>query len=243
MGKGSFAVMKKMYIFTTAVLLFAAATAIIITNTGSGAAAAVSSTAQKEFTLVIDAGHGGLDGGAVGDSGVIESDINLAIAQRLRFIANFLGLNTIMTRESENIDYPDNVDSIKAKKTWDQKRRAAIIEAADNAVLISIHQNKYPDKRPCGAQVLYAASEGSQMLGELVHGMLLKELDPENRRVASPISDSIFLLRNIKCPGILIECGFISNPDEARLLKSECYEIKLAIVIAAAYARYVSTVV
>ncbi len=189
-------------------------------------------------TLVIDAGHGGEDGGATTDDGVCESEINIAIAHKLNAIAGLLGVGTVMTRESETIDYPEEADTIAKKKVYDQKARVSLINSIDDAVLISIHQNKYPDARPSGAQALYGKADGSQELGELIHENLIQNLCPENRRVAAPISDSIYLMQNISCPAVLVECGFLSNPDEAALLQTTDYQLKLAVCIMASYMHF-----
>ena len=189
-------------------------------------------------TLVIDAGHGGLDGGASAADGTLESAINLEIAQRLSLLAKLCGVPTIMTRTSETLDYPDENATIHAKKVWDQKTRVELINSTENAVLISIHQNKYPDARPNGTEVLYAKTEGSRELAELAHANLIECLNPENRRVAAPISDSIYLMKQVECTAILVECGFLSNPAEAAKLKTGEYQTGLAAVLIASYLQY-----
>ena len=110
-----------------------------------------------------------------------------------------------------------------------------------NAVLISIHQNCFPHTSPHGSQVLYAATEGSDALGALMHENLNAYLNPENRRVAAPISEKIYLMRNVHCPAVLVECGFLSNPDEAARLADPGYQTKLAAVILASYLQYRQT--
>ena len=139
--------------------------------------------------VVIDAGHGGEDGGAVAPNGTVEADINLQIALRARAIAELTGIEVVMTRDSPDIAYPDNATTIAERKKADQHQRAELIRKTDNAVLISIHQNCYPDRKPSGAQVLYAASDGSEALGTQIHDNLVAYLDPQNRRVAAPISE------------------------------------------------------
>ena len=190
-------------------------------------------------TLVIDAGHGGADGGASTDSGVCESTINLEIAQKLEAIACLLGVDTVMTRETDEIAYPESADTIAKKKVFDQKSRVKLINGVDNAVLISIHQNKYPDPGPSGAQALYGKVSGSMEFGELMHQNLTDCLCPGNRRVAAPISDDIYLMRSVECPSVLVECGFLSNPDEASLLQTKDYQIKLAVVLAASFIQFI----
>ena len=219
------------------VLLFAAGTAIIALRK-RGDPENESAMAQTKPVLVIDAGHGGLDGGAVSGSGDRESEINLSIAQRLYDLCRLLGRESVMTRSSETLDYPPDAVSVREKKVWDQKRRAELINALPDAVLISIHQNLYPDARPSGTQVLYSGADGSEALAELTHEALRQHLCPENRRVASPASDSIYLLKSIRCPAVLVECGFLSNPDEAQKLTEASYQKKIASILCASYLQY-----
>ncbi len=188
------------------------------------------------LNLIIDPGHGGYDGGAVSDRGTVESVINLEIALRLEQLCGFLGFETVMTRNSEEIEYPPQADTIKTKKTADQKARLALINDTENAVLISIHQNCYPDERPFGAQVLYAPTDGSKEFGEYMQNMMLQHLIPNNRRTASLISENIYLMNNISCPAVLIECGFISNYSEEKLLNTHEYQLKIATVAVSCYA-------
>lgn len=236
--------LKKMRSCVVGGLLFFLITAIMfliirfVWSDDAAVQTAATSTAQSVAVLVIDAGHGGLDGGASAADGTAESVLNLQIAERMRQICALLGTACVMTRMSEELDYPDESASVHAKKVWDQQSRVALIRDTENAVLISIHQNNYPDSRPCGSQVLYAGTEGSAHLGELTHRNLISQLDPENRRIAAPISDSIYLMKNVDCPAILVECGFLSNPDDATKLKSGAYQTALATVIVGSYLQF-----
>ncbi|MEL4105915.1 N-acetylmuramoyl-L-alanine amidase [Oscillospiraceae bacterium WX1] len=186
-------------------------------------------------TLIIDAGHGGEDGGAVSLSGVKESDINLEISKKLELIAVFYGVRVVMTRTTQDLDYSASATTIRAKKAEDQKRRLALINKTQNAVLISIHQNTYPSGSPNGAQVLYAPTGGSKPFADVMQSSLIQALDPKNRRTASKIPDSILLMNNIKCPALLIECGFLTNAAEEQLLLTAGYQIKIAATVAACY--------
>ena len=191
--------------------------------------------------LIIDAGHGGEDGGAVTASGVPESGINLAIAEKLSALCGLFGVERIMTRESQELDYPDTAVTTAQRKSADQKARVELINAQENAVLVSIHQNFYPDARPFGCQVLYGKVEGSRELGELAHGMLTEALCPSSRRVAAPISEDIYLLRAAKCRAVLVECGFLSNEAEAALLQTEGYQLKISALLLSAWLQYADT--
>ena len=192
------------------------------------AEAAASWTDPKQV-LILDAGHGGEDGGAVAPNGTVEADINLQIALRARAIAEMTGIEVVMTRDSPDITYPDNATTIAERKKADQHQRAKLIRKTDNC---------YPDCKPSGAQVLYAASDGSEALGTQIHDNLVAYLDPQNRRVAAPISEKIYLMREVKCPAVLVECGFLSNESECTKLKDGGYQTKLAAVIIASYLQY-----
>lgn len=191
--------------------------------------------------MIIDPGHGGEDGGAVAPDGTQEADVNLAISRRLNAAARLCGVRTLMTRSSEHINYPTEADSIAARKTADQKQRVERINQTENDVLISIHQNWYPTSAPHGAQVLYTKTTGSQEFGTMLHEQLIQTLDTENRRVASPVSDEIYLMRNVRCPAVLVECGFLSNPEELSRLQDSNYQLKLSLVMLSAYLQYFQT--
>ena len=187
-------------------------------------------------TLVIDAGHGGIDGGAISDDGTKESDINLAIALRLDSIVRFCGQKTVMTR----LDDSPKTDMISYSERKDLESRAAMINNTANAVLISIHQNDYPTAQPKGAQVLYSSHEGSERLGKLLQANLILQLDPENRRVACPAPKDLYLTANANCPAVLVECGFMSNNFEVLKLKDPKYQTELAALIAASYLSFIT---
>lgn len=191
---------------------------------------------SSKITLILDAGHGGTDGGAVSITGKPESEINLEITLRARDLAAFMGTSPLMTRETEDIEYPEDADTIRLKKVYDQKSRVAFINSAENPVLISIHQNKYESSRASGSQVFY--TNGAEEFAANMQNRLTELLMPSNKRTASKISDSIYLMSHITCPAILIECGFISNPDEARLLETGDYQKKLAVIIINEYFTY-----
>lgn len=188
--------------------------------------------------IIIDAGHGGADGGAVAIDGTLESAINLEIALKLNKLGNLFGVPTIMTRSSESIDYPEDAKTISQKKTSDQNARLRLIQSYPNGILYSIHQNSYPSEKVSGIQVLYGHSEDSCELGLLLQEQLNLSLAPSSRRLATEISKDIFLLKNCECIAVLIECGFISNQTECKLLQTEQYQKKLAATLLASYFQY-----
>ena len=189
--------------------------------------------------LILDAGHGGEDGGAVAPDGTLESDINLDIALRLEALAQFWGVETRMTRRTESIDYPASAQTLAAKKKADQNARLELINGTPGAILISIHQNNYPAASPHGIQVFFGTEPHSGVLADSLQRNLTQALCPENRRVAEPIDEGIYLMRQANCPAVLVECGFLSNPDELKKLESESYRMELASVILASCMQYI----
>lgn len=135
--------------------------------------------AERRRTVIVDAGHGGADGGAVSPSGLLESSVNLDIARRLELILAFFGTDVVMTRTEQTLIYSEKATTIRAKKVEDQKRRLTLINSTPNAVLISIHQNNFPDGGPFGAQVLYAPTDGSKAFAECMQQLLITALNPK----------------------------------------------------------------
>lgn len=192
-------------------------------------------TSPRGMTLIIDAGHGGADGGAVSDSGMLESKINLDIATKLDLIMGFYGIHVVMTRTSEDIDYSSQANTIHEKKVEDSRNRVKLINSIENAFLISIHQNIFPDGGPFGAQVLYTKTAGSKEIAEPMQQLLIDVLNPKNYRSAAKVPGSVYLMNKITCPAVLVECGFLSNASEEALLKTDVYRLKIAASIAAGY--------
>ncbi|MDD6189012.1 MAG: N-acetylmuramoyl-L-alanine amidase [Clostridiales bacterium] len=220
------------------VLIILSVYAVLMLSGCARMAPASALSSSRFSTLIIDAGHGGADGGAVAKDGSKESEINLAVAQKLEALSGLFGIPSIMTRTSEELDYPQGADSIRAKKVADQKARVELINSTPNAILISIHQNLYPSPSPSGAQALYAKTQGSKELAEMIQSSLIFCLDADNKRVASQISNDIYLMKSVDCPAVLIECGFISNPAELALLKDSEYQRKIASIIISSYIQF-----
>ncbi len=194
----------------------------------------VSLSAAFRPCLVIDPGHGGIDGGAVAFNGVKESDLNLSIALKLRDLADFYGVGTRMTRQDDS----RRTDILQYSEHEDLVHRTQLVTGVENGVLFSIHQNCYPTSQPSGAQVLYGPGEESRRLGELTHGCILAALQPDNRRVAEPASPGLYLTSHAQCPSILVECGFLSNLNELQRLSDEGYQRSFAAALLCAYLQY-----
>ncbi len=184
--------------------------------------------------LIIDPGHGGADGGAVSVTGKYESSINLEISKRVYALAGLFGVRSVMTRDAEEIPYPEEAGSIHAKKVWDTKRRVELANSLEDAFFLSIHQNKYTSSGPEGCQVFYAPTEGSRPAAETLQNILMQTA-PGNRQNAVGISKEVYIMNNISCPGVLVECGFLSNPGEAKRLEDPEYQMKLAAAIFGGY--------
>lgn len=187
-----------------------------------------------EKTVIIDPGHGGEDGGAVSATGEKESVINLSISHKLDDLLHFYGVNSIMTREEDISLHDSGARSIREKKNSDIHNRVAMVNAMDRALLISIHQNSFPEGKYHGMQ-LFFANESSKELAKRIQENVRVFLDASNKRQALKIQPSVYLLNHVTCPAVLAECGFMSNPEEALLLQEDSYQKKIAITIAAAF--------
>ena len=168
-------------------------------------------------------------------TGTYESHINLEIALKMQDLCGFFGIQTILTRTSDQSLKDDGADTLAEMKRTDLQNRVKLIESTPQAVLISIHQNIFTQAAYSGAQVFYAPTAGSQEWGNQCQELLIASLDPSNDRVSKEISDDIYLMNHISCPALLIECGFLSNPSEAALLETKEYQEKLAVTIIASY--------
>ncbi len=183
---------------------------------------------------VIDAGHGGEDGGALSADGVKESGINLAVARKVELLLRFLGAGTRMTRTDDVSIYSDGAETLRQKKASDLKNRVALVNETPNAILVSIHQNSLPSASSVhGAQAFYGAVGESGVLASSVQEMLNQSVNIGNEKCEKKIDPSIYLMKNAACPAILVECGFLSNAAETRLLQEPSHQTKLAVAIAA----------
>ena len=179
---------------------------------------------KSRACVVIDAGHGGSDPGKVGINNQLEKEINLKIAEILKDFLQAEGIEVVMTRESDAGLYDEGASN---KKVQDMKRRLEIIEKADPVIVVSIHQNSYHEEYVKGAQVFYyTTSESSRQLAEVIQEQL-RSLDPDNRREAQG-NDSYFLLKKTSKPIVIVECGFLSNREEAEKLSSALFQEKMA---------------
>lgn len=190
-------------------------------------------------TVIIDAGHGGDDGGAIGIDGTVEKDINLDIALKLEKLLKFYGFDVIMTRTEDIMTCDDGLDSLRKRKVSDIHNRFDILEKNPDAVFISVHQNKFEDNSQHGTQVFYSGNnDESKLLAESIQNSIVSVLQPDNSRVVKKSGSGIYLLYHAKLPAVLVECGFISNPAEVKKLNDENYRMKIAILIADGLIKY-----
>ena len=187
---------------------------------------------EKKGTIVLDAGHCGEDGGAVGVNGVLEKDVNLAVALELEKHLKLNQFDVIMVRDGDLSVGDQSLGSISARKKSDTKARLRMVEEAGDCILISIHQNHFSQGKYSGAQVFYSNNrEESARLAESIRKSIVYSLQPENKRENKAAEENIYLLYHCQVPAVLVECGFLSNPEEAQKLSTGVYQKDMAAAI------------
>lgn len=197
---------------------------------GLRAQAAVAGEAAIPRIIVLDAGHGGADGGASGPDGTRECDLNLAITLKTDAVLGLLGEETLLLRSTDTDLSSSDAKSISQKKVSDIRRRVELTNSQPGAILVSIHCNTYSQEKYHGAQVFYTG--GAKEFGETMQLALKNGVDPTNARMAKAVSPDVYLMNHIKVPGILVECGFLTNQEELTNLKDPDYQTRLAVTIA-----------
>ena len=182
--------------------------------------------------IIIDAGHGGEDGGAVGIDGTAEKDLNLSISLKLNEILSAMGYQTRMVRTTDTSIHNADADSVRERKVSDIHNRAAIMNEYENCIYVSIHQNKYSGSSIWGAQTFYSPNnEESKELAQLIQSSIANNVQPDNKRVIKQSGTNIYVLYNATKPAVMVECGFVSNANELEQLKDEEYQNKMAFAI------------
>ena len=182
--------------------------------------------------IIIDAGHGGEDGGATGVNGVAEKDLNLEIAFELADMLTAAGYDVVLTRDSDRLLYDPTSDYKGRKKFLDLSERVRITEDLDRAILVSIHMNSFPDPRYSGLQVYYSKNHPeSSALAESIQNAVRENLQKENDRTTKAANSRIFLLDRVSKPAVLVECAFLSNPEECELISEDGYRKKLTLAM------------
>ena len=182
--------------------------------------------------ILLDAGHGGVDPGAVAADGVLEKDINLTLTLRLRELLVFMGYDVLLTRETDVSVHDEDAETIRQMKSSDLRNRLKLANAHPNAAFISIHQNNFTDPASNGMCFYYSPNNRKSLsLADTLRDTLLHSLQPENRRENKKAESNLFLMTNARNPAILVECGFLSNPEEEKKLLTDSYQQQICALL------------
>lgn len=226
-----------------ALLLVASIISVQRISSASVPVSVVAPVTNEMPVIIIDAGHGGVDGGSVGADGTVEKDINLAISLKLRDMLELYGFETVMIREEDKSIHSDDAETIREKKVSDLHNRLKIINSTDNCLFVSIHQNYFEQSKYSGAQVFYSPNdERSEQLASIMQQTIVDTLQADNNRKIKKADKSLYLLYKTQCPAIMVECGFMSNESELNLLKSEDYQKQMALSITNGILKYMESV-
>ena len=196
-------------------------------------APAFAAQGETMVTVIVDPGHGGVDGGASTADGVLERDLNLEVAQRVRDLLCLTGQRAVLTRTTEE-DLHTEGDTIRERKVSDTRNRVALVNGTENGLLLSIHQNSLPSSPATrGAFVFWNRVAGAEDLAKALQDALNGSVNQGNEKEARQIPDSVYLMNHVTAPGVLVECGFLSNPAEAAALQDPAYQTRLAVAITA----------
>lgn len=221
-----------------ALLTFAASAFILIRIGQKNQHQQVSGSIGYEPAVILDAGHGGMDGGAVAQSGQTEKELNLLIAQKSRMLLKLMGVDCVMTRDSDiSLDYEEGA-SVRQNKQNDLRARVKVAERFPESCLISIHMNQFSQTKYHGAQVFYGKAPEGQILAQHMQDAFRQALDPENDRKIKPSPDGVYLMKKVTAPAVIAECGFLSNPQEAEKLGQDPYQTKASLAIVSSYLRF-----
>lgn len=197
---------------------------------------------DAQRVLILDAGHGGEDGGAVSADGVAESRINLEIVRRLDGLFAFLGQRTLLTREGEGAIYSPDAQTLREKKVSDLQNRVKLVNGITGGILLSVHQNSLPANPTVhGAQAFFNKVSPADQIAAAIQSALNGTANDGGAKSAKQMERSIYLLEKVNCPGVLVECGFLSNSEETRQLQTASYQVKLAQAIACGYLQYLQS--
>ena len=237
-GEMIIVILKKRVLYGAVALV---AAAVILVAAYPSVLPAFAQKSNSEHVLILDAGHGGADGGAVSDNGIVESELNLEITKRLALLMVFCGQRIALTRVDSNDLASDDATTAREKKVSDLKNRVAAINSIPNATLISIHQNSiqgYPSVH--GAQAFFNKQAGGEQLASVIQDQLNRVRNIDNEKLSKKIDDNIYLMNRVNCPAVLVECGFLSNSAEVRELCTPDCQIQLVLAVASGYLTYTS---
>lgn len=199
------------------------------------------SASPSSPVIILDAGHGGFDGGAVAKDGTVEKDINLKICLKLASLLKSSGYNVILTREADVSTDDVETDKIPSRKKSDLRNRLKLMKDFPNSVFVSIHLNKFTTAAASGAQIFYSEKEEeSKILAEDIRKSIVSMLQKDNTRVNKKSTSSTYILHNATVPAVLVECGFLSNSEELKKLKNSEYQNQMAFTIFCGITKYFS---
>ena len=225
---------RRRYPLIVPLAVFLAAVAVLV-RIGPVAAVTAAGPLPQTYTVVVDAGHGGADGGAIGRSGTLEKEITLKIALKTAAFLRLFGVNVVMTRTDDRSLHSPNATTLREQKSEDLKQRCAIVEASKNPLYVAIHQNFFADTVSRGAQAFYAAgNDGGKLMAETLQAHLQAMLPQAGTRDAAKLPNANYIMQHLSCPAVILECGFLSHPEEEMLLCSADYQTALAFCVTAA---------
>lgn len=223
--------MKKRLIIICSVLIFSLLAHVIINQISANIVTAFNNNSDNVI-VILDAGHGGEDGGAVAEDGTEEKMLNLSISRKIALLFDIFDIDYIVTRDGDYSIGDNSLDTIRKRKNSDIQKRFSIVNETPDSILLSIHQNMFSVEKYSGAQVFYAPDcDSSEILAKYIQDSIVSGIQPENNRKIKPSNESIYLLYNAKRPSVLVECGFLSNSAELELLKTDSYQCKIAYFI------------
>lgn len=226
--------------------LLLVASALLVTlywifRANGGGLLAAAENVPLSRTIVIDPGHGGPDGGAIGYDGTVEKEINLAISLRLESFFQAAGYNVIMTRSDDRSIHDEGSDTIREMKSSDLHNRLKIENSHPHALFISIHQNKFSESQYSGTQVFYSQQNSqSKTLATHLQSEIRTLIQPDNTREIKPAGKNLYIIYYAKPPSVMVECGFLSNPAECDKLKTDAYQNQMAFAIFSGVLQYYS---
>lgn len=224
--------MRFLCVFVSLVIFFSVGVFVASKNSTATFEAIEAYNKATEYTVVLDAGHGGEDGGAVAQDGTVEKNINLNITENIALFFDLFGINYITVRQEDVSVCDDGLNTIRKRKVSDLLNREKLVNSTDNAILLSIHQNFFTQSEYNGTQVFYSANrEESSVLAEKIQEKVRNCLQPDNTREIKKSGDNIYLLYNAKQIAVMVECGFLSNKAELEKLKDPVYNSQLSYCI------------
>ena len=225
--------------FITLCLVFVLTFSLVV-SLGYVATPTVSNVIESKNMIIVDAGHGGEDGGTQSSAGVLEKDLNLDISAKLGTLLKLMGYSVVYTRTEDKLQYGADAKVQRQKKVSDIHYRMKYIEMYPEALFMSIHQNYYDQSRYFGAQVFYSKNNPeSKVIAEKIQASIRGNLQPDNERQVKSTGTDIYLLYHAQSPAVMVECGFLSNTEEAMLLNDKEYQKKLCLAIVAGIEEYI----